>query len=86
MKYKSRFEPIRPLLNGIEQATYEGMEHITPASNVRVLRIGDKDEWVDVEYDWPDDAPTFHATNDVMRQHGLELAKVRQERIHEPLR
>jgi len=87
MKCETRFKRIRPLHIRIEEAAYAGMEKITQASNVRVLRAADNDEWVNVEYDWPDDAPFFETADDVMRPHGLELVKGWREKAQEqPLR
>ena len=85
MKCQSRFRRIRPLVHRMEEAAYSGMEQIEPATNVRVLEVGGDDEWVRVEYDWPDDGPKFDTTDDVMRPFGLELVKGWRELKDEPL-
>ncbi len=57
----------------ISEVVYAGMAQITPASNVRVLETDqNNDEWVVVEYDWPEGEPDFMTTAEVMGPLGLE--------------
>lgn len=73
----SKFQTIRPQALGVEDAVYAGMDKIGPAKNVRMLQEGwhEGNEWIIVEYDWPDNEPYFDRTDDIVRPFGLELVK-----------